>query len=435
MNTLYDEVFTDPEHGLATSPTIKGFAALATMGRDAWNAWREDCETRYSQGVDWPTANFGDHRFTEPMNFRGFKFGYGVNFEKSVFEKAVNFEGANFGDDANFTAALFEDDAGFSDTVFDGAVHFDGALFALGVSFSMTRFNAKASFLGTLFGDNSDFDGANFASDVDFSGTGLAVHRLRYGDSYEKLKSWTATNEMAPNTFEAISFAGCFFNREADFSNRIFRGSASWDALPKGPVIFRRVPLFHNCVLHQDTSFEGAVFPIASGDDAAARAYCTLKLAFSNQQSIRQEQTFFKYEMAEEAASDEGVRRWLYRFYEWFADYGFSVSRPLVHLLLVPTAVLSLGYIFLMVPNTPALWTSGLIDHPSILIALLQFNLLNIAPVPGFDETLKDIRVTLFGTDSYAIAIATLLEVIHRSLALVGLFLFGLALRNIFKMK
>ena len=58
-------------------------------------------------------------------------------------------------------------------------------------------------------------------------------------------------------------------------------------------------------------------------------AYRTLKLAFNKQQAVREEQRFFRLEMEEETLRETGIKRWLFRAYKTFSDYGFSVTRPL----------------------------------------------------------------------------------------------------------
>lgn len=107
-------------------------------------------------------------------------------------------------------------------------------------------------------------------------------------------------------------------------------------------------PKFHGCELHQDTSFEGAEFPKPTGSEEAARAFRTLKLAFSKQQAIREEQRFFKLEMEEETLRETGLKRQLFVTYKYFSDYGFSITRPFTLLIFFPALYVSLFNAFLI---------------------------------------------------------------------------------------
>lgn len=197
------------------------------------------------------------------------------------------------------------------------------------------------------------------------------------------------------------------------------------------------VPKFFECKLHQNSSFAGAIFPPAQGTEDAARAYRVLKQAFSAQQATREEQRFFKLEMAEEVKAMEGLddpRRWLYRAYELTSDYGFSVWRPIATLILLPALIAMLLYLLCMSLKHPNLMTSALVDDSQLTSAWLQFTFANMAPLPD-SGVLRGLRTVLFGENTYAAVIALKLETLQKVLALAGYFLFGLALRNLFKMK
>ena len=64
-----------------------------------------------------------------------------------------------------------------------------------------------------------------------------------------------------------------------------------------------------------------------------------------------------------------------------------------------------------------------------------RYILINTLPIPGFDKTQMELRVDLFGQDGYIATLATALEMLHKVISLGCVFLLGLALRNLFKMK
>jgi len=267
---------------------------------------------------------------------------------------------------------------------------------------------------------------------------------------------WAEQHGLSPDTFKSISFAGATFEGQVDFSGRTFTGATSFGCLaeivkifnytsdeqrvkkelPKGqPVKFGKPPLFHGCKLHQDTTFDGADFPEPSSDsrenDIAARAYRTLKLALSQHQATHDEQRFFRLEMAEEAQrAPQYARRLLLRLYSFFSDYGFSVSRPFVWLWLIPLLVT----VQILANFTPCLpWQAKC----QIRYDLLQFVLMQALPLPGLDKWSDSLRQCLFPTASGAWQgiMLTGILMLHKALSLLAVFLMGLALRNLFKMK
>ena len=260
---------------------------------------------------------------------------------------------------------------------------------------------------------------------------------------------------MSPIWIGNIDFSGAAFRDFVSFAGRVFlarasfdigrRPTRSWAEVVDGEessfteyalesTRFAQPPEFFDCKINQQLTFDDAVFPSPSGDTTAARAYRTLKLAFSEQQATREEQRFFKLEMQEEAAAESGWKRWLYRAYEVTSDFGFSVWRPLVTLVLLPALVAMLFYLLCMSVQHPKLWASALAQDSQLTSEWLQFTFANMAPLPD-GELLKDLREDLFGSNTYAAVIALKLETLQKVLALAGYFLFGLALRNLFKMK
>ena len=200
------------------------------------------------------------------------------------------------------------------------------------------------------------------------------------------------------------------------------------------PVVFQMPPKFHGCELHQDTSFEGAEFPKPTGSEEAARAYRTLKLAFSKQQAIREEQRFFKLEMEEETLRETGLKRQLFVTYKYFSDYGFYITRPFTLLIFFPALYVSLFNAFLIEYQIYQCYDFFNQAPISIFWNWLTWSFLSIFTVPGVDLG-KEIRPLLFGSGTFISFIALLIEIFQKALSLAGFFLIGLALRNLFKLK
>ena len=442
-------------------------------------------------------ANFREATFSESTFFVDAVFGTSANFYKARFGAWTKFDGANFGNQASFNGADFGDFAGFEKAVFLGTssfwraqfygnAHFrqsrfrDFASFDLAqfgqVDFSSSQFESTVRFKGTILGNRANFCFVKFDGDVDFQGMSWPEVTFNSGSFISKMvpwieqrKRWADQRYLAPDAFLELIFDGAVFGGVANFSNRKFlrkvtfsparkhrdllypQPSWPWHGHSKQAIDlinaardseyiatrFDEAPIFHDCELRQDTNIADAHFPKAQGDDEAARAYRTLKLAFAQQQAIREEQRFFKLEMQEEAARESGWKRWLYRGYDYFSDFGFSIWRPLARLVLWPGLGFLLGYLLLMALNHTPLQTGPLIDEPALLSQWLQFTFANMAPLPD-SGLLRELRNNLFGNAEHSSIVgvfALALETAQKLLALIGYFLMGLALRNLFKMK
>lgn len=429
---------------------------LARCGVEAWNTWRRSnpvsldiLNHKYRNKADFSNFNFR----ANPIDFSNFRFEDGAQFCDTVFGSRVNFNGVQFGDSANFEGARFEGGASFRDahfgqgskfsktqfietadfigvrfdagTSFDSAhffqaAKFHGAQFGNYTSFNDAQFGSFVDFDGALFGDITSFDGVQFSGAVSFAAK-LSFPRL-LGHDYEQRKRRSEADGNIPGGFQRVSFQRTTFCDSVSFSGRNFAGATFFSG-----SVFNVAPNFHSCRLNQNTSFD-AKFPLVKGDENASRAYRTLKLAFAQQQAIREEQRFFKLEMQEEAARETGWRRWLYCTYSVISDFGFSISRPLL-LLALTTLVATLIY-----ANQAGLTFDFSGSHTA---ALIQFSI--ASAIPGLDKLAEPAAMRLFGDLAKGVAnynlwvVLTLLA--HKAVSLLALFLIGLALRNLFKMK
>lgn len=438
-------------------------------------------------------ADFTDTKFYQVV-FNSAEFGRDARFMGAQFESWASFEGAKFGSDAGFDRCRFGASSSFDSCEFDSRATFVGAAFGEALvmrgavfgdeaSFNWASFEHRASFVGSLFDGNVSFVAATIGFEADFSGV-LVGGSLSFeaaifeGQTSFVALSWGALNQQvrasrrledlaknrqaSPWIFKAISFQGARFEGGVDFSDRHFEGVTEFSKtlfevnapfmmvdhlpsrvckelvsyesgqmyLPKGRhVEFAMVPEFFQCKLHQNSSFEGASFPAAQGTEDAARAYRVLKQAFSAQQASREEQRFFRLEMAEEAKAAEQSRdpaKWLYIAYRELADFGFSVRRPALLLAITLLVMLPLHA-----------WQAGLhaclpsSDSCSMTGPLIQFA--SAHALPGFEKLAELASKALFGDQLGVWTVLTLL--LHKAVSLLALFLIGLALRNLFKMK
>jgi uncharacterized protein YjbI with pentapeptide repeats len=505
LDPLYAAVFANLENGTPDNIKQAGCLVLARLGREAWNAWRSEYPSKvYGFEVN-NAADFSEYDFKKErihIPFDGFIFVHGANFKNTQFRKA-NFVGAEFGESANFigaklgysssfenarfgygakfNGAQFLENAIFTSVQFDDHVCFDGAQFCDGTKFNTAKLGNGASFEGAQFGNDTNFEFTEFGISATFVSRTWASLTSQYSecsDKFEVIKAWAEERGLSPEIFKSISFAGANFTDRVDFSGRTFEGHTSFGCINAyWPTKFGKAPLFHNCKLHQDTTFDSAEFPEPSSDpvenDIATRAYRTLKLAFSQHQAIREEQLFFRLEMAEEAAklafsqqqttrkkqsffiyllgkakeilvgiwqfllvlkkaqnTSHRARICLFFSYKWLSNYGFSFGRPMFLLFL---ALLVFWGIYAWLADfTPCLLTNA---DCQIRYDLIQFTLLQALPLSGLDKWSDSLRCYLFPDEGLKSVAFTAALMIHKAISLLAVFLFGLALRNLFKMK
>ncbi len=487
--------------GTPEDPKPLGFMVLAKAGREIWNSWRADFPTeldpsngKWTRAVRWHQENPSQHvsLAEHRVDFSGFEFGDGADFFGQQFPSSgghVKFENSRFGDGARFDSARF-----------GAGVTFKGAHFGRNASFAYVALNSddqtknttdwisfenaqfgdgarifyvtcqwghgidkmpEVSFKGVRFGDgvrfalhsNStpfrslNFTGATFGKVADFSSSflkGMVVfRRCRFGNdttfayaSFDDVDfaqcqfgDWV---DFKGDDFRWISFTGSVFEGRAHFSNRKFKAHTNFSG-----VRFDKVPLFHDCELHQDTEFEEDSFPaVPEGTTTAARGYRTLKLAMSTHQATREEQFFFRQEMKEErvvlwrsARRNLRMRASLYFLYDLLSEYGGSVRRPAIGF--VAAWILFAGLYALSSSATP--WLPGRAFDGARTADWLMYSFVNSLPLSGLDETSRELRAVLFHA-SPARWLPGLL-VIHKVISLLFLFLVGLALRNLFKLK
>ena len=156
------------------------------------------------------------------------------------------------------------------------------------------------------------------------------------------------------------------------------------------------------------------------------RAYSRLRLFFAKTQQIDEEQFFHRQEMRckrEMAKDDRKGVQWLYLLYDLFSDYGISIKRPFIGLLglfLLPFPIMA-AYLCLYD------LTSGILET---LSTSAGWSVANTLPFTGFART-------YVGYDFYTCLPPGLkfLGGLQTFLSYPLLFLFGLGLRNTFRLR
>jgi hypothetical protein len=432
--------------------------ALARCGATAWNQWRKEHPgdpmdgintasfSRYDFVLDkiefqefyFGLADFSNARFPSEQDFRRCTFDEGTRFVAAVFDGLVKFDGSQFNTVdfsrtefhglVSFQACNFQDLSKFENCCFNDDAIFLGALFHRDVRFDRTQFVKIAGFQGALFGSKISFRSCLFEGAAEFEALNWSHLRSVFNESGADLNKALELAEMSslsPNAFaDSINFSASVFKSEASFKGRTF----GWRSIFDGAQ-FDDPPQFFDCKINQQLTFDQVGFPEPTGKPDSARAYRALKLAYSQQQATREEQHFFRLEMAEEAKAAECSHepvQWLYIVYREFAEFGFSLWRPA--LLLFITLVL-------MLPLYA--WQAGLqVCWPGSAACNMAGPLIQFASahaLPGFEKLAEPASKVLFGDQLGVWTVLTVL--LHKAVSVSALFLMGLALRNLFKMK
>ena len=357
------------------------------------------------EGLTFKSSNFAGASFTEEANFKGATFVEwakfdgatftdGANFDGATFTRRASFEGATFTEGANFRGATFEralfsratfnGGGDFRGVTFTGGASFLGATFAWRARFARATFNGGASFSDATFTEQANFEGATFASGADFS---------------------------------YATFTGLPYFVNADMQSVThFRGAS---------FVFEP-PRFFGAKLHEGTVWRDVTWPDPPKDRPKAGrfvdAYERLKLEMDRLKKHGDELDFFARELQCRRVLQGEWGGLPIAAYGFLSDYGRSYVRPL--LLLAATVLVGA---FLIAAHLVGYWTPLLSDpeHARQAIGISFTNTLGLLGKPLMKPNV------LVELPDWLKAVATIQSI----LGIVLLFLFGLGIRNRFRMK
>jgi uncharacterized protein YjbI with pentapeptide repeats len=322
--------------------------------------------------------------------------------DSSKFITGANSEGATFTDVTDFAGKTFTEEANFWSVTFTKKASFEGATFTKGANFRGATFTGVANFKGATFTEGASFEGATFTKGADFRGATFTE-----GASFEGA------------TFtEGADFRGATFKSHANFVNSEMKSQTQFDG-----ASFRQIPpLFDGTKLHEGTTWFGVTWPPSprTVEDArlTIRAYERLKLEMDKLKKHEDELKFFVLEMKARRVLEgkwsipHGMTSGLYGC---LCNYGHSYIRPL--LLLVAVAVVG-AVPFLFHFGLPG-WRGSLALSVANTFGLLGFRREFFPP-----SVISDLPRTL-----------KLISAIQTIAGGVLFFLFGLGLRNRFRMR
>jgi uncharacterized protein YjbI with pentapeptide repeats len=334
-----------------------------------------------------PTKNIALPASGAEIDFSHVQFDEKTYFSHHIFTQC-RFIGANFSDRADFRNSIF----------------------SKGVNFACVNFRDKASFIRAIFSSYVDFEHATFSQMAEFeSATFFGGALFEGGVTFVGNVSFRSAV-----FFNEARFDRAIFERESEFANAKMKDMTSFE----GATFKTTPPRFFGAELHEGTVWPSRdAWPIPKRQDDAKdfiRAYERLKLEMDRLKKHEDELDFFALELQSRRVLLGPVRGLPIAIYGAFSDYGRSYARPLYALF----AVAAFGTMMLLLSSKLAPWQS-----PGLSIA----NTLNVF---GFRKDFFDAAII-----ERLPAPLKILSAVQTILGTILLFLFGLGIRNKFRMK
>ncbi|MGC2223987.1 MAG: pentapeptide repeat-containing protein [Methylocella sp.] len=326
-----------------------------------------------------------------------------MNFILPENAGAADFSDVQF-DHATFFSGYVFDISTFSNATFYYA-EFDGATFVSWADFQFATFSGHADFKGTTFCDPAIFEGATFAFSVEFDGATFVSWAGFDGTTF-------SSHDSHVGFIFPQSFAGARFQESSSFVNAEVQGPPSFE----GAIFETEPPQFFAAKLHQETVWRGVDWPKPKDAKTAGTfldAYACLKLEMDRLKKYEEELDFFALELQSRRAL-LGWRGWPIWLYGVLSGYSRSYVRPLVAMFIV----VAIGAV--------AVWYFDARTCGEGL-GLSAANTLNVF---GFRKDFFDAAVI-----ECLPAPLKILSAVQTILGAILLFLFGLGVRNKFRMK
>lgn len=454
----------------------------ARKGVGYWNEWTAGLR-RWADGNSATACiYFDDSKWCSNTNFRGFQFHTQVSFLRSRFvgDRArmeyVDFSNVVFHAEVGFVDATFTDvSVIFENTIFQGHTDFSHAAFKRRhLTFANAKFlgdlsfesakcrDCTTSFAGVEFRGGAIFNYTAFSRSVDFSEAIFTGSQTLFEEiACDRLFANFAGAEFSArvNRFRHLKFSKVDFRRAAFARNVVFRDVRFQGRCDLENADFREVLNFINCTFELVPDFNFVTFkqpphlatmcipwlPIGNCDAPNTEAYRALKQMAKDVGDHHHELKYFAYEMhsklyLDSTSKTHKVGIFMYRV---LSDFGQSLARPLAWalLLFVFTAVIQWTALAER-PSFPHIEDGWQLSckreneqmNPYSAIARERLNAALIF-LPADKTEPARVSTCLYGDEGYKPFWFKVLNSLHSLLSAACLFLFGLGVRNRFKMK
>ncbi|MEO9969091.1 MAG: pentapeptide repeat-containing protein [Hyphomonadaceae bacterium] len=397
-------------------------------------------------------ADFDSATFTSEASFRSATFTGDADFGSATFTGDADFDSATFTGEAYFASATFTGEASFFSATFTGEAYFDSAGFTGNAYFASAGFTGEASFRSATFTGEADFDSATFTGEADFDSA-----KFEQASSFVDAKwGWSPDAQKWLPVHYGRAFYNARFSENANFETDRFNAFAAFD----GADFEKKLYLIDAATrdahkqrfAEASDAVEAQIIEDAENNEHKETAamqhwtelssgYQTVKAVMERNGDVERAQRYHRYEIEARlrrptARTSEKIAAWLYKS---ASDYGASITRPLIALLVV-WSFAALIYVGLSIGADKA--SFGPLDLSASFSATLldafslatKSALLNLDSFGGSPVTMLQTSERLFGNGGWAGA-ARFLGVVQTFLSLILAFLFGLAVRRKFQIR
>lgn len=385
-------------------------------------------------------ASFISATFARGADFKGATLSSYADFNDATFSGDSGFGGANFLGTADFLSATFSSYADFHSATFSGVAWFHRATFSGYANFISATFSGNANFYGATFKQVADFGRSRF--EIIPEDQSVKSGRMSFQQSvFEGAALFADATFAAHAPHHSAAFLGARFKDIANFR----RCGDRWIAALDEAEIEKRLLIDDPDEASANAGFATAILPaaIAGGkNDETGETLLkeleggcrTVKVAMARAKDAAMEQRYYRFELIarRHQAGTPWPERWASRLYGVTSDYGLSLNRPLIGLGVVVAlfALLFAGFRMAVV----ARWLT--LDEVGGAVAM-SFS--RVFPFGAFDMVSKGWieKAVLIGNglqkQSGWELVARGLATLESLLAVILIFLFGLALRRRFQ--
>lgn len=330
----------------------------------------------------------------------GHQFGPGTRFDRAIFTG-----------DASFYSATFTGDAMFVGATFTGYASFDSAKFQASGFFRQAKFEVEAD--GVRKSGQMSFAKAVFAGPVDFESAVFAAKPADHSAAF-----------LGARFADLASFRGCGDHWMAALDEAEIKGRILIDERDEADSL---------------RDFDMVVLPGArdGGDNPATQESLlkeleggcrTIKVAMGAARNEIMEQRYYRFQLLarREQAGVPRSKRLVSHLFGWAADYGLSLTRPLAGLGILLMVFIIIHAFFWHA--TGSFDGAGLIKSIEMAASrMFPFGAFEFISKNWFDE------LACRGAYPYTLLFARLFASLQSLIALLLIFLFGLAVRRRFK--
>jgi GNAT superfamily N-acetyltransferase len=364
-------------------------------------------------------ARFNGSTFLDVANFKRATFSDNVSFNGAIFQGSAMFEFATLLGDARFKNATFSDYSIFFRVTVSGNANFSGANFLNYISFDSARFERSASFRETKFetkdGDvaysgRMEFTKTVFTGPVDFDKSAFAANPVHHSAAF-----------LGARFADIVSFRGCGDYWVAALDEAELKGRILIDERDESDCLHD----FDTVVLPR--ARDGGENPwtgeaLLKELEGGCR---TIKVAMGAARNEIMEQRYYRFQLLARR-EQQGVphsERLVSYLFGWAADYGLSLTRPLIGLALLMIAFTVIHAFF---------WhATG--DFGSIgLFKSIEMAASRMFPFGAFEFVSRDWFTALEkrGADRFTLLLGRLFASLQSLIALLLIFVLGLAVRR-----